>query len=87
LKVRKFINTKFFKRDLSYEQWLKDFIKPLNSNELNQMEKELSNSNSVNNSSFQPLQGAWMNIPPSLILTIVIATATIIKESLNSDNE
>jgi hypothetical protein len=87
LKVRKFINTKFFKRDLSYEQWLKDFIKPLNSNELNQMEKELSNSNSVNNSSLQPLQGAWMNIPPSLILTIVIATATIIKESLNSDNE
>ena len=87
MKVRKFINTKFFKRDLSYEQWLKDFIKPLNSNELNQMEKELSNSNSVNNSSFQPLQGAWMNIPPSLILTIVIATATIIKESLNSDNE
>ena len=87
MKVRKFINTKLFKRDLSYEQWLKDFIKPLNSNELNQMEKELSNSNSVNNSSFQPLQGAWMNIPPSLILTIVIATATIIKESLNSDNE
>ena len=59
MKVRKFINiTKFFKRDLSYEQWLKDFIKPLNSNELNQMEKEFSNFTSVNNSNFQPLKGA-----------------------------
>ena len=55
MKVRKFINiTKFSKRDLSYEQWLKDFIKPLNSNELNQIGKELS----VNNSNFQPLKGA-----------------------------
>ena len=58
MKVRKFINTKLFKRDLSYEQWLKDFIKPLNSNELNQMEKEFSNFTSVNNSNFQPLKGA-----------------------------
>ena len=54
MKVRKFINTKFFKRDLTYELWLKNFIKPLNSNELNQMEKELG----VNNSNFQPLKGA-----------------------------
>jgi hypothetical protein len=52
LKVRKFINTKFFKRDLTYELWLKN-IRPLSSNELNQMEKE-----SVNNSNFQPLKGA-----------------------------
>lgn len=83
--MKVFVNKKFFKRDLSYEQWLKNFIKPLNSNELNQMEKELRTS--VSNLDFNSLQGAWMNIPPSLILTIVIATATIIKESLNSDNE
>ena len=55
MKVRKFINTKLFKRDLSYEQWLKDFIKSLNSNELNQMEKDL---NSANNISYNPIQGA-----------------------------
>lgn len=47
---------KLFKRNLTYEQWLKDFVKPLSS-ELNQME-ELSNSNSVNNSTFHPLKGA-----------------------------
>lgn len=85
MKVKRFVNKKLFKRDLTYELWLKDFIKPLNSNELNQMEKELRKS--VNNFDFNSIQGAWMNIPPSLILTIVIATATIIKESLNSDNE
>ena len=28
-----------------------------------------------------------MNIPPSLLLTIVIATATIIKESLENEKE
>ena len=40
---------------------------------------------SANNDSYNPIQGAWkMNIPPSLILTIVIATATIIKETLDS---
>lgn len=58
MKVRKFINTKLFKRDLSYEQWIKDFIKPLSTTELNQMEKEFSNFTSVNNSNFQPLKGA-----------------------------
>ena len=58
MKVRKFINTKFFKRDLTYELCLKDFIKPLNSNELNEMEKKFSNFTSVNNSNFQPLKGA-----------------------------
>ena len=58
MKVKRFINKKFFKRDLAYELWLKDFIKPLSSSELNQMEKEFDNFTSVNNSSFQPLQGA-----------------------------
>ena len=51
--MKKFIDKKLLKKDLSYDQWLKDFVKPLNSNELNQMEKE-----SVNNSNFQPLKGA-----------------------------
>ena len=46
--MKKFIDKKLFKKDLSYEQWLKDFVKPLNSNELNQMEKEFR----VNNSTF-----------------------------------
>ena len=54
--MKVFVNKKFFKRDLSYEQWLKNFIKPLNSNELNQMEKELRTS--VSNLDFNSLQGA-----------------------------
>ena len=54
MKVKRFVNKKPLKRDLTYELWLKNFIKPLSSNELNQMEKELS----VNNSNFQPLKGA-----------------------------
>ncbi len=53
MKVRKFTNTRFFKRDLTYELWLKGF-KPLNSNELNQMEKEFR----VNNVNYNPLKGA-----------------------------
>ena len=56
--MKKFIDKKLYKKDSSYEQWLKDFIKPLNSNELNQMEKEFSNFTRVNNSNFQPLKGA-----------------------------
>ena len=58
MKVKRFVNKKPLKRDLTYELWLKNFIKPLSSNELNQMEKEFNNFASVNNSSFQPLQGA-----------------------------
>ena len=58
MKVKRFVNKKLFKSDLTYEVWLKNFIKPLSSNELNQMEKEFNNFTSVNNSSFQPLQGA-----------------------------
>lgn len=54
MKVKRFVNKKPLKRDLTYEQWLKDFIKSLSNSELNQMEQELS----VNNSSFQPLKGA-----------------------------
>lgn len=43
---------------------------------------------SVNNDFYNPIQGAWkMNIPPSLLLTIVIATATIIKEKLDSQED
>ncbi len=52
--MKKFIDKKLFKKDLSYEQWLKDFVKPLNSNELNQMEKEFS----INNINYNPLKGA-----------------------------
>ena len=44
---------KTFKIDLTYEKWLKDFVKPLTNNELNQMKKE-----SANNPNYQPLQGA-----------------------------
>ncbi len=47
-----------FKRNSDYENWLKEFLKPLSNDELNQMEKELSNFNSANNSNFQPLKGA-----------------------------
>ncbi len=56
--MKKFIDKKLFKKDLPYEQWLKDFVKPLSTTELNQMEKELSTFNSVNNFNFQPLKGA-----------------------------
>ena len=58
MKVKRFVNKKLFKSDLTYEVWLKNFIKPLSSNELNQTEKEFNNFSSVNNSSFKPLQGA-----------------------------
>lgn len=58
MRVKKFVNKKPFKRDLTYEVWLKNFIKPLSNSELNQMEKDFNNFASVNNSSFQPLQGA-----------------------------
>ena len=53
MKVKRFVNKKLFKRDLTYELWLKNFIKPLSNNELNQMEKD-----SINNSSYNPIQGA-----------------------------
>jgi hypothetical protein len=58
LEVKRFVIKKPFKRDLTYEVWLKNFIKPLSNSELNQMEKEFNNFASVNNSNFQPLQGA-----------------------------
>ena len=53
MKVKRFVNKKPLKRDLTYELWLKNFIKPLSSNELNQMEKD-----SINDSSYNPIQGA-----------------------------
>ena len=58
MKVKRFINKKLFKIDLAYEDWLKNFIKPLDSNELNQMEKEFSNFISANNTNFHLLKGA-----------------------------
>ena len=42
-----------FKKDLNYEEWLMKFISPPNDNELNQMEQD-----SINNSSYNPIQGA-----------------------------
>ena len=58
MKVKRFINKKLFKKDLAYEDWLNNFIKPLNNNELNQMGKEFSNFISANNTNFHPLKGA-----------------------------
>lgn len=86
MKYKDFIskqNYRKFKRNLDYEEWLIKFISPPSDKELNQME----NDNSVNNISYNPIQGAQMNIPPSVILTIVIATATIIKESLDNQEQ
>ena len=80
MKYKDFIskqNHRRFKKDLNYEEWLMKFISPPRDKELNQMENDL---NSANNISYNPIQGAQMNIPPSVILTIVIATATIIKD-------
>ena len=47
-----------FRRNLDYENWLKEFLKPLSNDELNQIEKEFTNFSSINNSDFQPLKGA-----------------------------
>ena len=83
MKYKDFIskqNHNRFKRNLYYEEWIMKFISPPSDKELNQME----NDSSVNNISYNPIQGAQMNIPPSVILTIVIATATIIKETLDN---
>jgi hypothetical protein len=43
-----------FKRNLDYEEWLMKFIPLPSDNELNQME----NDSSVNNISYNPIQGA-----------------------------
>ena len=53
-----FTKNRNFKRNLDYENWLKEFLKPLSNDEINQMEKELLNFPIVNNSNFQPLKGA-----------------------------
>jgi hypothetical protein len=46
---------KDFKVNLAYEEWLREFIRQPNNKELNQME---NNFNSVNNISYNPIQGA-----------------------------
>ena len=43
-----------FKRNLDYEEWLMRFISQPSDKELNQME----NDSSVNNISYNPIQGA-----------------------------
>ncbi|MFA6739926.1 MAG: hypothetical protein WCR78_00420 [Arcobacteraceae bacterium] len=57
MKYKDFIskqNYRKFKRNLDYEEWLIKFISPPSDKELNQME----NDNSVNNISYNPIQGA-----------------------------
>ena len=57
MKYKNFIskqNHRKFKRNLDYEEWLIKFISPPSDKELNQME----NDNSVNNISYNPIQGA-----------------------------
>ena len=57
MKYKDFIskqNHRKFKRNLDYEEWLIKFISPPSDKELNQME----NDNSVNNISYNPIQGA-----------------------------
>ena len=51
-------NTRKFKINPAYEAWLREFITNPNNDELNQMEKELTNFPSVNNLNYQPLKGA-----------------------------
>ena len=53
-----FTKNRNFKRNLDYEDWLKEFLKPLSNDELNQIEKEFTNFSGINNSNFQPLKGA-----------------------------
>ena len=57
MKYKDFIskqNYRKFKRNLDYEEWLIKFISPPSDKELNQME----NNSSVNNISYNPIQGA-----------------------------
>lgn len=53
-----FTKNRNFKRNLDYENWLKEFLKPLSNSELKQMEEEFINFSSINNSNFQPQKGA-----------------------------
>ncbi len=71
------------KKDIAYEKWLRKFFKAPFSKELDAMEKEALKK-PQNNPYYQPLQGAWMNVPPTVVIAIIIASATIIKEYLES---
>lgn len=53
-----FTKNRNFKINLDYENWLKEFLKPLSNSELKQMEEEFINFSSINNSNFQPQKGA-----------------------------
>lgn len=46
---------KDFKVNLAYEEWLREFIRQPNNDELNQMENDF---NSINNISYNPIIGA-----------------------------
>ncbi len=46
---------KIFMHNLAYEEWLREFIKQPNNEELNQMENDL---NSANNISYNPIMSA-----------------------------
>ena len=41
----------------------------------------------VNNLDYEPILRAWIMIPPSILLAIVIATASIIKEYFDSKRD
>ena len=82
------------KQKKDYEKWLKEFVKPLSEKELDEMEKEKKEKIKtfedffpvtrfyVNKMDYNPLLGAWM-IPNTILLAILIATATILKEYLD----
>ena len=77
---------KEFELDWSFQEWLDYFSKEPTSKELDDMERECFKISSINNTHYQPLQGAQMNA--GVIIGILIAVGTVVKEVIDDpDND